>query len=163
VIEHDDDFRDWGALVAGEHDPFGLAGETIEWRDKTHHTVQYEGERPIGHVGLLVAPVQAGAEAFDVVGVGGVIITRSHRGRGLLRPLLEAALARDLGPERALLWCSTANAAIYARLGFVEIGAPVTVEQPAGPLEVPIPTMWKPLRDGVTWPEGDVRVPGLPF
>jgi predicted N-acetyltransferase YhbS len=163
VIEHVDDFSDYASIVAGEEDPFGLADEPIKWRDKTHHTVQYEGERPIGHVGLLVAPVQVGEETFDVVGVGGVIITRSHRGQGLLRPLLEAALARDLGPERALLWCSTANAAIYTRFGFMMLEAPVTVEQPDGPYAVPIPTMWKPLGDGVTWPAGDVRVPGLPF
>jgi GNAT superfamily N-acetyltransferase len=163
MIEHVDDFHDYGAIVAGENDPFGLAGETIKWRDKTYHTVQYEGDRPIGHVGLLVAPVHAGEETFDVVGVGGVIITRTHRGQGLLRALLEAALARDLGPERALLWCTRANAAIYSRLGFLELEVPVTVEQPAGPYAVTVPTMWRPLRAGVTWPAGDVRVPGLPF
>jgi hypothetical protein len=28
---------------------------------------------------------------------------------------------------------------------------------------MPMPAMWKPLRPGVTWPDGDVRVPGLPF
>ena len=88
MIEHVDDFHDYGSIVAGEEDPFGLAGVPIKWRDKTHHTVQYEGDRPIGHVGLLVAPVHVGDEVFDVVGVGGVIITRAHRGRGLLRPLL---------------------------------------------------------------------------
>ncbi len=76
-------------LVAGEDDPFGVEDDELtSGATKTHHTVHYEGERPIGHVGLLVAPIQAGGEAFDVVGVGGVIITRSHRGQGLLRPLL---------------------------------------------------------------------------
>jgi predicted N-acetyltransferase YhbS len=163
VIAHPDRFDGWDALVAGEENPFGLEDSTIEWRTKTHHTVRYDGERPIAHVGLLVAAVQVGAEAFEVVGVGGVIVTASHRGTGVLRPLLEAALARDLGPARALLWCSTENAAIYARLGFEQIEAPVTVEQPAGPYVMPMPAMWKPLRPGVTWPDGDVRVPGLPF
>jgi hypothetical protein len=163
VIVHEDDFSDWAAIVAGEKDPFGLDDDEVQWRSKTHHTVQYEGGRPIAHVGLIVAPVQAGEETFDVLGVGGVIVTASHRGQGVLRPLLEAALARDLGPERALLWCSTANAAIYARLGLREIDAPVTVQQPDGPLAVTFPTMWKPLRDGVTWPDGPVTVPGLPF
>jgi predicted N-acetyltransferase YhbS len=163
VIVHRERFDGWEALIAGEVDPFGLDGETIAWREKTHHTVRYDGERPVGHVGLLVAPVQAGGETFDVVGVGGVIVSSSHRGQGLLRPLLDAALAQDLGPERALLWCSTANAAIYARLGFAHVEAPVTVEQPDGPFVMPMPTMWKPLRPGVTWPAGPVTVPGLPF
>jgi predicted N-acetyltransferase YhbS len=163
VIENADAFDDWEALIAGEPDPFGLADSDIEWRAKTHHTVEYAGDRPVAHVGLLVAQVSVGDETFDVLGVGGVIVAASHRGQGVLRPLLEAALARDLGPDRALLWCSTANAALYARFGFAEIDAPVTVEQPAGPYVMPMPTMWKPLREGVTWPAGDVRVPGLPF
>jgi predicted N-acetyltransferase YhbS len=163
MIEHDDGFSDWDALVGDEADPFGMDDSQTAWRAKTHHTVRYDGARPIAHVGLLVAPVQVAEETFDVVGVGGVIVAQTHRGQGLLRPLLEAALARDLGPERALLWCSTANAAIYARFGFEHVEAAVTVEQPAGPYVMPMPTMWKPLRPGVTWPAGDVRVPGLPF
>jgi predicted GNAT family N-acyltransferase len=164
VIEHLGEYRDFDSIIAGEVDPFGLDDTAIEWRPKTHHTVQRDVDgRPIAHVGLLVTDVQAGAERFEVVGVGGVIVTQSHRGQGLLRPLLEAALAQDLGPDRALLWCTTANAEIYARFGFEHVTAPVTVDQAAGPYVMPMPTMWKPLREGVTWPAGDVRVPGLPF
>jgi predicted N-acetyltransferase YhbS len=163
VIVHADDFADWDALSAGEPDPFGVDGQTVKWRKKTHHTVRYDGERPIAHVGLLVAPVQAGGETFDVLGVGGVIVTRSRRGQGVLRPVLEAALARDLGPERALLWCSEENAAIYARFGFERVRAPVTVEQPDGPYAMPMPALWKPLRPGVEWPDGPVTVPDWPF
>jgi predicted N-acetyltransferase YhbS len=164
VIEHEDGFADFDSIIDDEVDPFGLDDVTIEWRRKTHHTVQRDADgRPIAHVGLLVTEVQVGEQTLEVVGVGGVIVTHSQRGKGLLRPLLEAALGRDLGPERAMLWCSTANAEIYARFGFEQITAPVTVEQSAGPYVMPIPTMWKPLRAGATWPAGDVRVPGLPF
>jgi predicted N-acetyltransferase YhbS len=163
VIAHADDFSDWEELYAGEAAPFGADDETIRWRKKTHHTVRYDGERPIGHVGLLIAPIRVGDETFDVLGVGGVIVTRSHRGQGVLRPLLEAALGRDLGPDRALLWCSAENAEIYARFGFEHVSAPVTVEQPDGPYVMPMPTMWKPLRPGVEWPDGSVTVPDLPF
>jgi predicted N-acetyltransferase YhbS len=164
MIEHLDEYSDWDSIIAGEIDPFELDEVAIEWRPKTRHTVQRDADgRPIAHVGLLVADVEVAGEPFPVVGVGGVIVTRSRRGQGLLRPLLDAALAQDLGPDRALLWCLTANAEIYARLGFQHVAAPVTVDQAAGPLVMPMPTMWKPLRDGVTWPAGDVRVPGLPF
>jgi GNAT superfamily N-acetyltransferase len=164
VIEHDDAFSDWDAIIAGEEDPFELSGLTFEWRTKTHHTIQRDADgRPIAHVGLLLADVEAGGEAFAVVGVGGVIVNRFHRGQGLLRALLDAALARDLGPERALLWCTAKNAARYAHLGFEEIGAPVLVQQSTGELELPLPAMWKPLRLGATWPAGAVRVPGRPF
>jgi predicted N-acetyltransferase YhbS len=163
VIVHADDFADWDALTDGEPDPFGGADETIRWRKKTHHTVQFDGDRPIAHVGLVVAPVRLGEDTFDVLGVGGVLVTRSRRGQGVLRAVLEAALARELGPDRALLWCSTENAAIYARFGFEHVTAPVTVEQPDGPYVMPMPTMFKPLRPGVTWPDGPVTVPDWPF
>jgi hypothetical protein len=107
--------------------------------------------------------VNAGGEAFAVVGVGGVIVNRLHRGQGLLRPLLDAALGRELGPDRAMLWCTAKNAALYAHLGFKTIGAPVLVRQSTGELEMPLVAMWKPLRRGATWPAGTVRVPGPPF
>jgi predicted N-acetyltransferase YhbS len=164
VIEHEDGFTDFDAIIDDEVDPFGLDDLAIEWRRKTHHTVQRDADgQPIAHVGLLVAEVAVGAQTLEVVGVGGVIVTHSQRGKGLLRPLLEAALSRDLGPERAMLWCTTANAELYARLGFAHITAPVTVDQTAGPYVMPMPAMWRPLRHGATWPAGDVRVPGLPF
>ena len=69
-----------------------------------------------------------------------MIVTRSLRGQGLLRPVLDAALARDLGPERALLWCSPANAAMLRAASASEIDAPVDVAlSPRGRLEMPLP------------------------
>ena len=111
------------------------------------------------HVGLTLADVEIGEHRFQVVGVGGVIVTRSRRGQGLLRPVLEAALARDLGPDHAMLFCTAENAPIYARFGFERIDAPVV----AGGQQMPPLAMWKPLRAGVTWPSGPVNLPQLPF
>ena len=39
----------------------------------------------------------------------------------------------------------------------------MTVEQPGGETQLLMGAMWRPLREGATWPEGDVRVLGLPF
>jgi hypothetical protein len=101
-----------------------------------------------------------------VVGVGGVIVTWSERGRGRLTPVMDAALARaqTLGPERALLFCHERRAAMYARFGFRAVSDPVTVGQPDGstPVFADV-TMWRPLRAGVEWPAGAVRLYGLPF
>jgi hypothetical protein len=132
----------------------------IEHRDKFRFD---PNGRMVAAVGILIADVQVGGETFPVAGVGNVIVTRSQRGKGLLRPLLEAALEHAAGPDRALLWCTPKNVPIYARLGVHTLDVPVFVEQPAGELRMPVPTMWKPLREGVTWPAGEVRVPGLPF
>jgi GNAT superfamily N-acetyltransferase len=151
----------WNALAGDEEDPFGAAGETIEWAPKDLFTVLYEGERPVAATGLVVASTDRG----DVAGVGGVIVTRSYRGRGLLRSVLEPALERaaTLGPDTAMLFCSEANLARYGRFGFAEIRAPVIVDQPGGRREMPPHAMWRPLRDGAAWTDGPVRVRGLPF
>jgi predicted GNAT family N-acyltransferase len=156
----------WDQLVDGEDDPFGVEGDPTQWRKKTHHTTLRDGGgRLIASVGLVVADVTAGGEAFSVAGVGSVFVTWEHRGHGHLRPVLEDALERasTFGPERAMLWCSEKYAPLYARFGFEAITAPVTVEQPGGESQLLGGAMWRPLREGATWPAGDVRVLGLPF
>jgi predicted N-acetyltransferase YhbS len=161
MIEHVDQLPDgfWDVLIDGERDPFDVGDDQTQWRAKEWHTVLFQDGRPIAHVGLTLADVAVEAERFEVVGVGGVIVNRGHRGRGRLRPLLEAALARHLGPDRAMLFSLPKNAPIYERFGFARIDAPVV----AGGQDMGQEAMWKPLRPGVTWPSGPVSLPQLPF
>jgi GNAT superfamily N-acetyltransferase len=157
---------EWEELRAGEENSFGESTSDIAWRGKDVHTGFRKDGRLIASVGLVAADVHAGDERFEVVGVGGVIVSRDFRRQGYLRPTLDAALERaaTLGPERAMLFCSRANAGLYASFGFAEIDAPVVAAQPEGrECVMPPPAMWRPLREGVTWPAGDVRLPGLPF
>ena len=151
----------WDALIADEHDPFGMGDDPTEWRRKEHFTVLYDGERPVAAAGLVVVETDHG----DVVGVGGVIVNRDYRDQGHLRPVFDAALERaaTLGPDTAMLFCAEWNVSLYAHFGFVEIDAPVTVDQPGGPKVKDDHAMWRPLREGATWPDGPVRVRGLPF
>jgi predicted N-acetyltransferase YhbS len=158
--------EEWESIVAGEEDPFGAEGLNLEWLPKEHFFVVPGADgRPVAATGLVVGDVEAGGEAFPVVGVGAVIVSKSQRGRGLMRRVLEAALdaAPSLGADRAMLFCSPENVARYARFGFQEIEGRVTVQQPSGPVEMPAAAMWRPLRPGVTWPAGPVRLPGPPF
>jgi predicted N-acetyltransferase YhbS len=157
VIEHVDTLPDgfFETLIDGEEDPFEIGDDQTRWRAKEFHTVLGTDV----HVGLTLADVEVGEQRFQVVGVGGVIVTRSRRGQGLLRPVFEAALARDLGPDRAMLFCLAKNAPIYERFGFSAIDAPVV----AGGQDMSGEAMWKPLRPGVTWPSGPVNLPQLPF
>lgn len=158
--------EDWDAIVAGEEDPFGAEGLDLQWRRKERFFVlRGEEGRPVAATGLVVVDVEAGGEAFTVVGVGGVIVSKAQRGRGLMRRVLDAALeaAPSLGPERAMLFCSPDNVTRYARFGFHEIESPVVAQQPGGPVEMPPAAMWRPLRPGATWPAGPVKLPGPPF
>ena len=150
-------------LAAGEAHPFGV--NDLQWRESDRYLALRDEGRLVAAAGLVVAAVEAGGEVFDVVGVGGVIVARPHRGKGLMRRVIEAAMVRaeQLGPAFAMLFCSVANSRRYARFGFREIAAAVTADQPGRTVQMGEVGMWRPLRPGAAWPEGPVRVRGLPF
>ncbi|MFF7456412.1 GNAT family N-acetyltransferase [Kitasatospora sp. NPDC008115] len=148
-------------------DPFGVDAWGITWRRKEHHVgIREEPDgRLVAHAGLVVLPVSAGGRRTDVVGLGGVAVAADRRGRGLARAVVEGALdrARGLGPGAAILFCRPDVAGLYARLGWRPLEGPVEVEQPAGPVEMPLRTMWFPLHEGARWPAGAVRLHSLPM
>ena len=144
-------------IIAGEDDPFELAEATLPPdRRKNRHLVLRDQGRLVAAVGLLVADVDAAGLTLPVVGFGGVIVSHTHRGRGLFRRAMEPALATaaTLGPDFAMLFCLRKNAPLYARLGFETIEAPVTAVGVAMPLD----TMWRPLAPDAQWPEGPVAL-----
>ena len=155
------------ALEGGEEHPFGTEGTELYWRPKERHVMLRDDEgRLLASTGLLVVEVSVGgAEAFEVVGLGGVIVAPGHRGEGLARVVLEAALERaaTIGPDLAMLFCRDGVAGLYRKLGFERVGAPIRVLQPSGSALVPVNTMWRPLVDGAAWPPGAVLLRSEPF
>lgn len=160
--------RDWDELVAGEHQPFGGVGEALTWRSKDRYVaVRDDDGRLLAAAGIVRSDVRVGgAEPFAVVGIGGVIVTRSARGRGLGRAVIEGALglAQRTGLERAMLFCLPRNVALYEKFGFAALSAAARARQAQGVIVVPMVAMWAPLREGVGWPAGEeVEVLGEPF
>ncbi len=158
--------RDWRQVIAGEPEPWGGVGETLHWRTSTHRLgLRDEAGTLVALAGLLLADVRVGDSLLQVAGIGGVIVTRAARGRGLARLLIERVLqvANELGAERATLFCSPANVRLYAKFGFKLIEGPVFAQQPSGVIEMPMLAMWKPLTAGADWPEGRVELPEEPF
>jgi GNAT superfamily N-acetyltransferase len=159
--------EDWERVVAGEPEPFGGVGEELEWREKTRYIgVMDDDEQLVAYAGLVAVDVRvAEAAPFTVAGVGGVIVTKAARGRGLGRMVIERILeiAPELGLERAMLFCIPRNVPLYEKFGFHLVEDEVWADQPTGPVEMPIHTMWKPLTPAATWPPGRVEVLGEPF
>lgn len=157
----------WAELVAGEHEPFGGVGEALAWRDKDRNIGLREPDgRLVAAAGAVLVDVEvASAPSFQVVGLGGLIVTRRARGRGLLRVLLDPllAIAGEMGPDRAMLFCADGLVDLYRRHQCEEITSPVWADQPHGRIEMPLRAMWRPLREGARWPPGRVEVRGLPF
>ena len=157
--------EDRAQLEGDEADPFGAAGNELTWQRKDRHVALKHDGRLVASTGLVIVDVEVAQELFPVAGLGGVIVARAHRGQGLMRRVVEAALelAATLGPERALLFCSEENSRRYARFGFQPLAAAVVADQPDGTAEMGEVCMWRPLRPGAGWPDGPVRLLGLPF
>jgi predicted GNAT family N-acyltransferase len=157
----------WEELVAGEQEPWGSVGEELSWRDKTRNIgLRDESGRLLAAGGAVLAEVRVGQEPpFQVVGLGGLIVTRSARGRGLARLLARQLLvvAGEFGTERAMLFCQSKLMPLYGAFGFVPIEAPVWADQPGGRIEMPLPAMWKMLGGDAGWPAGRVELLGEPF
>jgi len=159
----------YAELAGDEDDPWNAAEFGLEWLPKDHYVgVRDDDGRLVAAAGLVVVEVQYGAQPpSPVVGVGGVIVTASHRGRGLGRWVISEALTRAeaKGPEIAMLFCRVELAGLYRRHGFAEVPGPVFVDQPDGIVEMSGGgvTMWRPLRAGAELPDGIVKVNGLPF
>jgi predicted N-acetyltransferase YhbS len=152
-------------LEGDEHDPFDAAGATLSYRRKEHHVALRHHGRLVASTGMLVVDVEVGRERFAVVGLGGVIVNARHRGIGLAREVVNAALAKaeTLGPAFAILFCHDDRVGLYLKLGFREVPSEVRVGQPHGYAAIPERTMWRALRPGLTWPAGPVVVHSLPF
>jgi|SRR5947209_563154 len=156
-------------LEGDEADPWeaGRLGIELLWRQKERFIgLRDTGGRLVAAAGLLLVEIQAGdSAAIPVVGLGGVIVARASRRRGLGSRVISAALelAQTLGPDLAMLFCHRDRAPIYAGYGFTEVTGPVTVEQPTGPVVMPMVTMWRGLRGRTDLPEGPVSLHGPPF
>ncbi|GHC86465.1 GNAT family N-acetyltransferase [Streptomyces flavofungini] len=150
-------------------DPFGVAETGLTWLPKEEHFgVRSAAGRLVAHAGLLRLPMAIGGTPTEVMGVGGVAVAPDVRGRGLARTVLTAALdhARTLGPRHALLFCRPPLVALYERLGWRALEGDVHVQQPDGPVVMPLRTMWTPLGTGpeaAQWPTGDVRLLSFPM
>ncbi len=157
----------WEELVAGEQEPFGGIRENLVWRDKTRNLGVREGDgRLVAAAGVVLAEVRIEREScFEVAGLGGLIVTRSERGRGLARMLRHGLieLAGELEARRAMLFCAPKLMSFYREFAFVAIDAPVWADQPGGRIEMPLQGMWKALDDEAKWPSGRVELQGEPF
>jgi predicted GNAT family N-acyltransferase len=159
--------QQWRELIGEEREPWGGLAEDLVWADKQRHVgIRAPDGRLLAVAGAVLADVAVeGAGQFPVLGIGGVFVARSARGRGFVAPLVERLLApaAEVGPERAMLFCRAHVRGLYRKLGFEELRASVWAEQPSGRIEMPLRAMWRALRGGVTWPPGRVDVRGLPF
>ena len=157
---------EYAQIVDGELDPFGTEHLAIEWGPKTDHVGLKDDDRLIGHAGWVRADMKvATGKPIEVLGLGGVMLHRGYRGRGVGRVLVEGAMQQmeGQGTTIAILFCRPERMRFYGDLGWHPLVDSVTVGQPGGPIVMPLRTCWLALADGAIVPSGDLEFPGLPF
>lgn len=87
------------------------------WEDISTPFLAFEDGKAVAHVGVLALPMVIMGEQVTVGGVHGVCSRPQYRGRGLVRRLMEDALAWCEGRYRTLVLC-TEHPALFERFGF---------------------------------------------
>ncbi|MGH9081058.1 MAG: GNAT family N-acetyltransferase [Acidimicrobiales bacterium] len=157
---------EYGQIVDGEADPYGTDHLRMDWREKSGHVALVQDGRMIAHAGWVPADLRvASGEQLRIVGLGGVMVHREHRGNGLGHRLVAETMARmgRLGRPVGMLFCRPQRVAFYERLGWHPTGEPVTADQPGGPVVMPLMTCWTPFAEGAVLPHSALHVEGLPF
>lgn len=120
---------------------------------------------PVSHVKVTEGTALVGGDVRRLAGIGGVMTLPAFQKRGFASRLLDRAeefIFSELGADLGWLFCLQELVPYYARRGWRLVEAPVTVEQPSGPLVWPREAMALP-RPGEGWRREPVAVHSLPW
>ena len=157
---------DYAKIVDGELDPYGTDHLNIDWREKSGHVGLMDDRRLIGHAGWVPARARAAAgQIVEVVGLGGVMVHREYRGKGVGQGLVVGAMKKmhELQSPIGMLFCRTERVRFYERMGWHPIEGRITADQSDGLVEVPLVACWTPLVAGASLPATELHIEGLPF
>ena len=157
---------DWVRLVRRDANPFGaaIAGIQVRKMDRFVGARDVDG-RMVAVIGAAIAQVTVNDHApFEVVGVGSLLVRKDVRANGVARELMAhlRKITAEMGPDRAMLFCEPHLLPVYSRRDYTQLTDAVWVDQPAGPMIMPLHAMWRPIRP-TNWPAGTIRIHGLPF
>ena len=140
-------------------------GDDTQWSDVDWHILIKVDETLVSHVEIVEREVQVGKDRLVLGGIGGVMTLPEWQGRGLAQAGMRKAqefLCMEMGAEFGLLMCDPKMVPFYARLGWVEVDAPLLYDHPGG----------KRIFDDVvmvlsctvrTWPDGMIDLCGYPW
>jgi predicted N-acetyltransferase YhbS len=89
------------------------------WHEMSTPFTALEAGRVVAHAGVLEVPLVLDGRAVLAAGVHAVCSAPEHRGRGLVRRVLEAALAHAHAYELTVLHAN--DAALYRKFGFRDV------------------------------------------
>ncbi len=129
----------------------------------SYSLVHREGERVVGHVGVVVREIAAGGTPVTIAGIQNFAVVPDRRGTGLSRRLMEEAMAEAgrRGISFGLLFCVPGLERFYTSLGWrtLDVRArmvfeDVEIEIPAKNIAMVLALAAKP------FPSGDLHLGG---
>jgi predicted N-acetyltransferase YhbS len=152
-------------ILDGERDASGVDPLGLVWRDKTGHVGVVADGQLIAHAGWLPVELRIDERPLRAVGLGAVLVNRAWRRRGVGTAVVQAAheRMRQMGRPVGLLFCRQRLVSFYGALGWHTVADDVIVDQPEGPVTMPLRTCWLPLQDDAHLPGGLLLVEGFPF
>jgi predicted N-acetyltransferase YhbS len=131
----------------------------------TFSAVVLDGKEVIAHLGVVQREVTIGGAPANVAGIQNVAVLPDHRGRGLCRAMLTAAMdeAKQRGLDYGILFCVADSVPLYARCGWKRLFDSPVVRVDLDGMEKPLVEgnlpMWLPLEKG-EFPTGEVHLAG---
>ena len=150
---------DWG------DDVFGARHISFHCRKSDVHFMGYADGQLVSHLGLVKAEVPVAGQPVAVGGIGGVVTIGPAQHRGYARQMLRQAaayLCETWPVEFGMLFCLPRLVPFYSGLGWQQVAAPVSIDQPEGRVASPMLVMVKPCQSERVWPAGALEM-GLPW
>lgn len=124
-----------------------------------------EDDRVIAHLGVVQRRIKVGGTPVEMAGIQNVCVLDEHRGRGLCREMLAAAMAeaKSRGIDFGLLFCVAELVPVYERCGWKRLPDQPVIRVDSDGLEKPLVEgnlpMWLPLGEE-GFPRGTVHLGG---
>lgn len=87
-------------IIDGGPEPSGIGELDLVWRDKVGHVGLRDRGRLVAHAGGLPSQLRVRDQRVLAVGLGGVLVHRSLRGRGVGARVVRGAIYRMRQPKR---------------------------------------------------------------
>jgi len=114
-------------IAALLEEPFHGVFGTRTFFQNRHHVrfTAHKDAALVGHLAVALRAVRLGNDLLDVIGIAEVGVSKAHRGKGIARQMMAAALeeGRRSPASFALLF---GDAKIYSGMGFAKATNPVT-------------------------------------
>lgn len=135
------------------------------WAPAGWRALVFADGQPVSHLDITLREILHGEQRVSAAGIGTVMTPEPFRGHGYAELAIRRAqqfMFEELNVALGLLVCLPDLCPYYARLGWIELHAPLVFAQPSGQVIWPHAAMVLP-HDPASWHDAPVDLCGLPW